>query len=86
MTLPVAFYYDRSTKENVRLSDNIVEGLASRGIAFEYSRNNFIEPECRGTPILLISGAIYGPKNFKRDGKDILDLAQKVDFERRKSA
>jgi len=84
MTLAIGFYYDRSTPKNVRESDEIVSTFASRGIAFEYSLNNFVEKDLRGRPILIIDGIIFGVEQIERDSRGVLYLAQKVDLERRK--
>jgi len=83
MTLAIGFYYDRSTPKNVRESDEIVQILASRGIAFDYSLNNFVEKDLMGRPILIIDGIIFGVEQIERDSREVLYLAQKVDLERR---
>ena len=84
MALAIAFYWDRSTKENSEISDNLVQTLAAAGIAYEYHENNFVEKLAQNTPLLIVDGVIYNPKFIQEHQIDVLKHLKQVDKERRK--
>ena len=81
MAHAIVLYYDRSTPENEAYSDNIVAALASRGIAFGYEKNNFVEKNFQGEVVLGIEGTWFFGKDCEKDLGDILRFAKKVDNE-----
>ena len=86
MAHPIVLYYDRSTPENEKYSDNIVTALAGRGIAFGYERNNFIEEDLQGEVVLGIEGTWFFGKECGGDWDWALRFAEKVDIERREKS
>jgi len=81
MAHAIVLYYDRSTPKNEKYSDNIVTALASRGIAFGYERNNFINKDFQGEVVLGIDGVWFFARDCNQDWKGVLKFAQKIDSE-----